>query len=66
MQVARQAGQKTWVIFGELVAHRTTSMNEATKRCLYWRDAGVEVLSESATELEIEPDVLAQGMNILA
>jgi diguanylate cyclase (GGDEF)-like protein len=65
LQVAREAGQETWQIFGELAAHRAASLHDVTKRCLCWRDSMAEVLRESATELEVPPAALAQALNIL-
>ena len=65
LEVARVAGQETWLIFGELAAHRATSLNDVTRRCLYWRDAMAEVLRESATQLDASEESLAQALNIL-
>src|SRR5580704_3182736 len=65
LEVAREAGQETWLIFGELAAHRATSLNEVTRRCLYWRDAMAEVLQESAAQLGVCDDTLTQALNIL-
>ncbi len=39
-------------------------MNEVTKRCLRWRDAVIEVLHESARELEISPAALAEAVSM--
>src|SRR5580698_10187532 len=50
LQVAREAGQETWQIFGELAAHRAASLHEVTRRCLCWRDSMAEVLRECATQ----------------
>ncbi len=38
LDVVREAGRETWEIFGELAAHRAASLNEVTRRCLFWRD----------------------------
>ena len=38
MEVAIEAGQETWEIFGELAAHRAASLNEVTRRCFSWRN----------------------------
>jgi diguanylate cyclase (GGDEF)-like protein len=65
MQVAREAGEETWVIFGELAAHRAASLNEVTKRCLLWRDSMAEVLRENATQLDASPEALSEALNIL-
>jgi len=65
LQVAREAGQETWQIFGELAAHRAASLHDVTKRCLCWRDSMAEVLRESAARLGVPPAALAQALNIL-
>jgi len=65
VQVAREAGEETWVIFGELAAHRAASLNEVTKRCLFWRDSMAEVLREDATQLDVSPEALSEALNIL-
>ena len=65
LEVARQAGQETWVIFGELAAHRAASLDEVTRRCLHWRDSMVEVLGADATRLGVSPETLAEAQNIL-
>ncbi len=65
LEVAREAGQETWEIFGELAAHRAASLNEVTRRCLCWRDSMAEVLHESATVLDTSPETLGEALNIL-
>jgi diguanylate cyclase (GGDEF)-like protein len=65
MAIAIEAGRETWEIFGELAAHRAASLNEVTWRCFWWRNVMAEVLEESATQMELEPDTLAQALNIL-
>jgi len=65
LQVAREAGQETWQIFGELAAHRAAPLHDVTKRCLCWRDAMAVVLRESAAELDVPAADLAQALNIL-
>jgi diguanylate cyclase (GGDEF)-like protein len=65
LEVAREAGQETWQIFGELAAHRAASLHEVTRRCLCWRDSMAEVLRESASQLDAAPEVLSQALNIL-
>jgi diguanylate cyclase (GGDEF)-like protein len=65
MAVAIEAGRETWEIFAELAAHRAASLNEVTRRCYAWRNVAVEVLTESAIELGVGRDTLAQALNIL-
>ncbi len=65
LEVARIAGQETWEIFGELAAQRAASLNEVTRRSLFWRDSMAEVLRDSAAEMEISTEVLYEALNIL-
>jgi diguanylate cyclase (GGDEF)-like protein len=65
LEVARQAGQETWEIFGELAATRAASLNEVTRRSLFWRDSMADVLRESATRLDVSNDVLIEALNIV-
>ncbi len=65
MQVAIEAGQETWEIFGELAAHRAATLDEVTRRCFWWRNVMAEVLRESAAELGASEEALAEAMNIL-
>jgi diguanylate cyclase (GGDEF)-like protein len=65
LEVAREAGQETWEIFGELAAHRAASLNEVTRRCLCWRDSMAEVLKQSAASLPVSDDTLSEALNIL-
>ncbi len=65
LEVARQAGQETWEIFGELAATRAASLNEVTRRSLFWRDSMADVLRESATQLRTSSEVLAEALNIV-
>jgi diguanylate cyclase (GGDEF)-like protein len=65
MEVAIDAGRETWEIFGELAVHRAASLDEVTWRSFWWRNVMAEVLQESATQLDVSPDVLTQALNIL-
>ncbi len=64
-EVAIEAGEETWVIYGELAAHRAASLNQLTKRCVWWRDSVAEVLRQSAAELDASAEALSQALNIL-
>jgi diguanylate cyclase (GGDEF)-like protein len=61
-EVAREVGQESSHIFGQLAAQRAAPLNEVTKRCLRWCDVAGEALRESAAELETPPDVLAYAL----
>ena len=65
LQVAREAGKETWLIFGELAAHRAASLDEVTRRCLWWRDSMVKVLQREAANQGVSPATLAEAMSIL-
>ena len=59
------AGREAWQIFGQLAAQRAAALHEVTKRCLYWRDSADGVLRDSARQLEIPKEVLAQARAML-
>jgi diguanylate cyclase (GGDEF)-like protein len=63
--VAREVGQESWRIFGQLAAQRAAPLNEVTKRCLRWRDCAENVTRESAVLLELPPAVLARALGML-
>ena len=65
LEVAREAGQETWLIFGELAAHHAASLDEVIRRCLRWRDSMLEVLCEDAARLDVTPDVISEARDIL-
>jgi diguanylate cyclase (GGDEF)-like protein len=60
-EVARKAGREVWHIFGQLAAQRAAPLDEVTKRCMYWRDAACDVLSECAGRLVVSPQALSQA-----
>ena len=65
VEAAIEGGKETWLIYGELAAHRAASLNQLTKRCLWWRDSVAEVLAQSAAQLDASPEALSQALNIL-
>jgi diguanylate cyclase (GGDEF)-like protein len=62
---SRGAGEESWNIFGQLVAHRAVALNEVTKRCLRWRDAATAVAREAAEDLGVSAGALAEALEIL-
>jgi diguanylate cyclase (GGDEF)-like protein len=64
-EVARDLGQESWSIFGQLAAQRSAPLNEATKRCLRWRDAAAQLTCECAEELALPADVVEQALRML-
>jgi diguanylate cyclase (GGDEF)-like protein len=65
VEVARDVGQESWCIFGQLAAQRRAPLNEVTKRCLRWFDAAADVARDAASELALPPAVLAQAIAML-
>ena len=65
VEAAIEAGKETWAIYGELAAHRAASLNQLTKRCVWWRDSVAEVLRESAAQLDVPAEALAQALHVL-
>jgi diguanylate cyclase (GGDEF)-like protein len=64
-EVARGAGKETWLFYGELAAQRAASLNQVIIHCLCWRDAVGEVLRQSAAELDVSSEALAEATYML-
>ena len=64
-EVAREVGQESWRIFGQLAAQRAAPLNEVIKRCLRWCNAAEEVVREIAAELDLSQEVLLQALAML-
>jgi diguanylate cyclase (GGDEF)-like protein len=64
-EVAREAGQEMWLIFGELAAQRASSLDDVIRRCLWWRDAMAEVIASSAVTLATPQPIVAEATKIL-
>jgi diguanylate cyclase (GGDEF)-like protein len=65
LEVTNDAARETSRIFGELAAHRAASLNEVTRRSLWWRNVMADVLRESAVELAVCDEALAQALSML-
>jgi diguanylate cyclase (GGDEF)-like protein len=63
--VAREVGQESWRIFAQLASQREAPLNEVTKRCLRWRDSALEVLDESAADLGLAGETLAEARRMV-
>jgi diguanylate cyclase (GGDEF)-like protein len=63
--VAREVGQESWRIFAQLASQREAPLNEVTKRCLRWRDCTLEVLDESAADLDLAAATLAAARQMV-
>jgi len=64
-EVARDLGQESWSIFGQLAAQRAAPLNEVTKRCLRWRDAATHIAATCVEELDLAPETLAEACQML-
>jgi diguanylate cyclase (GGDEF)-like protein len=64
-EVAREVGQESWSIFGQLAAQRAAPLNEVTKRCLRWRDATADIIAEIVTRQELAHTVLDRALSML-
>jgi diguanylate cyclase (GGDEF)-like protein len=64
-EVAREVGQESWHIFGQLAAQRAAPLNEVTKRCLRWRDAAVDVVQDVGAHLALPADVIERALAML-
>jgi diguanylate cyclase (GGDEF)-like protein len=65
IEVTSDAARESSKIFGELAAHRAASLNEVTRRSLWWRNAMAEVLRDSATQLDASPAALSQALSMV-
>jgi len=64
-EIAREVGQESWGIFGQLAAQRAAPLNEVTKRCLRWWNAAERVLCEVADELKTPALVRSRALAML-
>src|SRR5277367_1112364 len=65
IEVTNASAQETSQIFGELAARRAASLNEVTRRSLWWRNVMAEVLRESAAQLQVSDKSLSEAMNMV-
>src|ERR1700691_991819 len=61
-EAGRTAGREAWDNYGQLAAHSAAPLDAVTKRCLRWRDAMIEILTERAAELDVPSPALAQAV----
>jgi diguanylate cyclase (GGDEF)-like protein len=64
-EVARQVGQESWRIFGQLAAQRAAPLNEVTKRCLRWWNAADDVVWEIAADLKLPQEARTMALAML-
>jgi len=65
LEVTAEAARESSQIFGELAAHRAASLNEVTRRSLWWRNVMADELRASATRLEVLPEALAETLSMV-
>jgi diguanylate cyclase (GGDEF)-like protein len=65
LDVTRDSARETSHIFGELAAHRASSLHEVTRRSMWWRNVMSDVLRECAAELQTPPAALAKALSML-
>jgi diguanylate cyclase (GGDEF)-like protein len=65
VEVTNDAARETSQIFGELAARRAASLNEVTRRSLWWRNVMADILRESAVDLDSPSEALTQALNML-
>jgi diguanylate cyclase (GGDEF)-like protein len=65
LSVTADSARETSKIFGELAAHRAASLNEVTRRSLWWRNVMADVLRESAAELNVSSGALNKALNMV-
>jgi diguanylate cyclase (GGDEF)-like protein len=59
-ETSRGAGREVWATYGQLAAHSAAPLDAVTKRCLRWRDAVIEILTDSAAKLDVPAPALLQ------
>jgi diguanylate cyclase (GGDEF)-like protein len=61
---ASETGHEAWHAYAQLAAQSAAPLDEVTKRCLHWRDAVDQVLSESAREMKLPAPALAKALSM--
>ncbi|HTW43392.1 MAG TPA: EAL domain-containing protein [Solirubrobacteraceae bacterium] len=65
LEVTNDAAREASKIFGELAAHRAASLNEVTRRSLWWRNVMADALRECAEELDVSAAALSEALNMV-
>jgi len=65
LEVTNAAAQESSQIFGELAARRAASLNEVTRRSLWWRNVMAEVLREIAAQIAASPEALTRALGMV-
>jgi diguanylate cyclase (GGDEF)-like protein len=61
---ASETGHEAWHAYAQLAAQSAAPLDEVTKRCLHWRDAVDQVLSETAREMKLPAPALAKALSM--
>jgi diguanylate cyclase (GGDEF)-like protein len=61
---ASETGHEAWHAYAQLAAQSAAPLDEVTNRCLHWRDAVDQVLSESAREMELPAPALTKALSM--
>jgi diguanylate cyclase (GGDEF)-like protein len=61
---ASETGHEAWHAYAQLAAQSAAPLDEVTKRCLHWRDAVDQVLSESARGMKLPAPALAKALSM--
>jgi diguanylate cyclase (GGDEF)-like protein len=65
LEVTNDSAREASQIFGELAARRASSLNEVTRRSLWWRNVMASVLREIAGELDVSAQALTEALNMV-
>jgi diguanylate cyclase (GGDEF)-like protein len=65
LEVTNRAARESSTIFGEIAAHRAASLNEVTRRMLWWRNVMVDVLRDCAELLDSPVGALAEALSMV-
>ena len=65
IEVTSDSARESSQIFGELAARRAASLNEVTRRSLWWRNVMADVLRECAAELRVSAEALSEALNMV-
>jgi diguanylate cyclase (GGDEF)-like protein len=65
LEVTNESARETSQIFGELAARRASSLNEVTRRSLWWRNVMASTLREIAAQLDVSAQALAEALNMV-
>jgi diguanylate cyclase (GGDEF)-like protein len=65
LEVTNRAAHESSTIFGEIAAHRAASLNEVTRRMLWWRNVMADVLRDCAEQLATPAEALSEALTMV-